>query len=44
MFSNAVKLFSINGFDIKDFKRLYEKRFGPMSAQLSMFPDFFRKD
>ncbi len=30
--------------DIDDFKRLYEKRFGPMSAQLSMFPDFFRKD
>lgn len=30
--------------DIEDFKRLYEKRFGPMSAQLSMFPDFYRKD
>lgn len=30
--------------DIDDFRRLYEKRFGPMSAQLSMFPDFFRKN
>lgn len=30
--------------DIDEFKRLYEKRFGPMSAQLSMFPDFYRKD
>jgi hypothetical protein len=27
--------------DIDDFKRLYEKRFGPMDGQLSLFPDFF---
>lgn len=27
--------------DIDDFKRLYEKRFGPMDDQYSMFPDFF---
>ena len=27
--------------DIEDFKRLYEKRFGPLDDQYSMFPDFF---
>ena len=27
--------------DIDEFKRLYEKRFGPLDGQLSMFPDFF---
>lgn len=27
--------------DIDDFKRLYEKRFGPLNEQYSMFPDFF---
>lgn len=27
--------------DIDDFKRLYERRFGPMGDQYSMFPDFF---
>jgi P63C domain len=27
--------------DIDDFKRLYEKRFGPLDGQLSLFPDFF---
>lgn len=29
--------------DIEDFKRLYEKRFGPLDGQLSLFPDFFSK-
>ncbi|MDV7145113.1 P63C domain-containing protein, partial [Tropicimonas sp. TH_r6] len=29
--------------DIDDFKRLYEKRFGPLDGQFSMFPDFFQK-
>lgn len=29
--------------DIDDFKRLYEKRFGPMSGQISMFPDFVKR-
>lgn len=29
--------------DIDDFKRLYEKRFGPLNGQLSMFPDFAKK-
>ena len=29
--------------DIDDFKRLYEKRFGPLDGQLSLFPDFFPK-
>jgi P63C domain len=29
--------------DIDEFKRLYEKRFGPMDGQLSLFPDFFPK-
>jgi hypothetical protein len=28
--------------DIEDFKRLYEKRFGPMSGQMTMFPDFWK--
>ncbi|WP_443748373.1 P63C domain-containing protein [Asticcacaulis solisilvae] len=27
--------------DIEQFKRFYEKRFGPLDGQLSMFPDFF---
>lgn len=27
--------------NIEDFKRLYEKRFGPLDDQYSMFPDFF---
>lgn len=27
--------------DIDDFKRLYEKRFGSLDGQLSLFPDFF---
>lgn len=27
--------------DIEDFRRLYEKRFGPLDGQLSLFPDFF---
>lgn len=27
--------------DIDDFRRLYEKRFGPLDGQLSLFPDFF---
>lgn len=27
--------------DIDDFKRLYEKRFGPLDGQHSLFPDFF---
>lgn len=27
--------------NIDGFKRLYKKRFGPMGAQLSMFPDFY---
>jgi len=27
--------------DINDFKRLYEKRFGPLDDQYSMWPDFF---
>jgi hypothetical protein len=26
--------------DIEDFKRLYEKRFGPMDAQWSFCPEF----
>ena len=26
--------------DIEGFKRLYEKRFGPMDDQYFMFPDF----
>ena len=30
--------------DIEDFKRLYEKRFGPLDGQLSLFPDFFSKN
>jgi len=25
-----------------DFKRLYEKRFGPLDGQFTMFPDFFK--
>ena len=28
--------------DIDEFKRLYEKRFGPMNGQHSMFPDFYK--
>ena len=28
--------------DIDDFKRLYEKRFGPLDDQFSMFPDFYQ--
>ena len=29
--------------DINDFKRLYEKRFGPLDDQYSMWPDFFSR-
>ncbi len=28
--------------NIKDFKRLYEKRFGPLNRQLRLMPDFFK--
>ena len=28
--------------DINDFKRFYEKRFGPLSRQLSLLPDFIK--
>lgn len=28
--------------NIEDFKRLYEKRFGPLDGQFTMFPDFFK--
>ena len=29
--------------DVDDFKRLYEKRFGPLNGQHSFWPDFFKK-
>ncbi len=28
--------------NIEEFKRLYEKRFGPLDGQFTMFPDFFK--